>query len=301
MKNKEYHIPVLLNPSVEGLVTNPDGIYIDLTFGGGGHSRAIVDRLSAKGCLCAFDQDEDAIANAFTDRRLHLYKANFRYFGQFLKYEGIKKVDGIFADLGVSSWQFDSDKRGFSFRFDQKLDMRMNEHSTRTAAEILNNYSQQDLVSIFSEYGEVRNSKSLARKIVELRELELWQTTRQFNQCLERMRIGEIKKYFAQVYQALRIEVNDEMGALKQMLEESEKWLKVGGRLVMLTYHSIEDRYVKRFLKTGNFTGEQIKDDFGNIRRPFGKVGKQIILPDQQEIKENPRSRSAKLRVVEKK
>ncbi len=300
MKHKEYHVPVLLRPSVEGLVKDLNGIYIDLTFGGGGHSRAILEKLSAKGRLMAFDQDEDAIANAFTDRRLQLFKANFRYFGQFLKYKKVSQVDGIFADLGVSSWQFDSDKRGFSFRFDQKLDMRMNESSKITAAEILNTYQEKELVRIFSEYGEVRNSKSLARKIVDLREVDDWVSTRQFNHFLERMRIGEIKKYFAQVYQALRIEVNDEMGALCQMLVEAEKYLAVGGRLVVLTYHSIEDRYVKRFLKTGNFTGEQIKDDFGNIERPFVKMGKQVVLPEQNEIKLNPRSRSAKLRVVEK-
>ncbi len=298
--NKEYHVPVLLQASVEGLITDRDGVYIDLTFGGGGHAMTILNQLNDNGHLIAFDQDEDAIDNAFTDKRLTLIRSNFKYFWRFLRFMNIEKVDGILVDLGVSSWQFDSDERGFSFRFDQALDMRMNQMAVHTAADVLNKYSESDLVRMFSELGEVRNSKSLAKAVVGERLKRRWESTSQLNALLSKLRMGEEKRYFSQVYQALRMEVNDELGVIKEMLEYVPRFLRKGGRFVVLSYHSVEDRLVKRFLKNGSFDKEPIKDEFGNFQRSFKKVGKNVIEANGDEVKENPRSRSAKLRIVER-
>ncbi len=298
--NSEYHVPVLLRESIDGLIKSKDGIYVDLTYGGGGHSASILNSISTKGCLYSFDQDEEAIRNKIPDQRLRLFQSNFKYFGKFLDYERVNKVDGILADLGVSSHQFDSESRGFSFRFDHALDMRMNEQAEMSAADILNSFEESELVRVLSDYGEVRNTKTLARAIVASREVRSFDTTHQFNSFLRPLIIGEPKKYLSQVYQALRIEVNQEMKVLEQTLSEVSKYLVNGGRFVVLTYHSVEDRLVKRFLKSGNISGEVVKDDFGKIYRPFKKIGKAMMMPSAEEIKVNPRSRSAKLRIVEK-
>lgn len=296
----EYHVPVLLHESVEALQIHPDGIYVDVTFGAGGHSRSIVEKLSAKGHLYATDQDNDALSNSLNDDRFTLINANFRYLGRFLTWYGATQVDGILADLGVSSHQFDFPERGFSYRFDAPLDMRMNVESKLTAKEIVARYPEEKLVDIFSRYGEVRNARQLARELVRSRQSVQITTTFSFNQILSKVCIGQQWKYFSQVYQALRMEVNDEIGALREMLETGLKFLKKGGRFVVITYHSIEDREVKNFFKTGNFEGVQNKDMFGNIRRPFEQVGKNVVVPSDKEQAINPRSRSAKLRIVQK-
>lgn len=296
----EFHTAVLREDSIQALITNKSGIYVDLTFGGGGHSMTILNSINAEGYLFAFDQDDEALENQLDDKRFTLFKSNFKYFGNFLDYLKIDKVDGILADLGVSSWQFDSDERGFSFRFEQALDMRMNTSSELTAAKILNSYNQDALVEIFSAYGEVRNAKTLAREIIKMRNSESWKTTNQLNRLLERLYMGERKRYFSQVYQAIRIEVNEEMESLKEMLSASATWLKKDGRLVVISYHSVEDRLVKRFIQNGNFSSEKEVDDFGNVIRPLKKVGKGLMVPSREEILENPRARSAKLRVAEK-
>jgi len=296
----EYHVSVLLKESIENLNILPEGTYVDLTFGAGGHSGSILHNLSAKGHLYAFDQDADAVANALVDERFTLIEANFRYLRRFLRLEGVKEVDGILADLGVSSHQLDMPERGFSYRFDAPLDMRMNTQADFTAAVLLQTYSEEKLVDVLSSYGEVRNAKTLAKALVHAGKVAEIRTTFDLNRVLDQHVLGPRFKYFSQVYQALRMEVNDEIGALKDMLTEGYEVLKPGGRFVVITFHSIEDRVVKNFFKTGNFDGEMAKDDFGNISRPFVLINKKVIVAENKEQRENARSRSAKLRVAEK-
>jgi len=296
----EYHVSVLLDESIKSLSIRPDGKYVDVTFGAGGHSKSILNELSAKGHLYAFDQDEDAVENIIHDTRFTLIEANFRYLKRFLRLEGISEVDGILADLGVSSHQLDFPERGFSYRFDAPLDMRMNIKSDMSAADLLRTYSEESLVEILSNYGEVRNSKSLAKAIINARKFADIKTTFDFNRVLDQNVMGLRLKYFSQVYQALRMEVNDEIGALRDMLEDGLAVLKPGGRFSVITFHSIEDRVVKNFFKSGNFDGEVEKDEFGNIQKPFSLVNRKVIMADSKEQKVNARSRSAKLRVAEK-
>ncbi len=296
----EYHIPVLLEESLEGLKINPAGIYIDVTFGGGGHSRAIINKLTT-GRLIAFDQDEDAKANSIASPNFTFVHHNFRYMRYFLRYLNIAKVDGILADLGVSSHHFDESNRGFSFRFDSELDMRMNRNKTRKASDIVNEYSQENLASIFRNYGEVEKPWQIAEAIVKHRQVAKIRTTGDLLTA-----IGEIiperfrNKSLARVYQALRIEVNGEMEALKEFLEQAADVLNPRGRLVVITYHSLEDRLVKNFLKFGNFEGKPEKDFFGNIIAPLEPVNRKIVTPNEAEIERNPRSRSAKLRIAQR-
>ena len=295
----EYHNPVMGPECIKGLNIQPNGIYVDATFGGGGHSRLILKELK-DGQLYGFDQDEDAIPNIPDDERFIFNHHNFRYMKQFLKLHGVRKVDGILGDLGVSSHQLDEATRGFSFRYDADLDMRMNQQDERKASDILNTYNIGELQNVFSKYGEVRNSKTLAERIVAERSVRKIKTIADFLNVLGPLVRGNRGRYLAQVFQALRIELNDEMGALETFLETSLEILKPGGRLVIETYHSLEDRLVKNFLKTGNVKGEVIKDDFGKIDRPFKLINKKPILPSAEEIKRNPRSRSAKLRIASK-
>ena len=294
-----YHQPVLLDESVDGLVKNLSGTYLDLTFGGGGHSRAILARLTT-GKLLAFDQDQEAVANA-EGLDITLIQANFRYAKKYLKLYGIRQVDGILADLGVSSHQFDIPDRGFSTRFEAALDMRMDASTSRTAAQILNEYSESDLHKILGMYGEVRNAKSLAQAIVAERIAAPIQTVEELKQVLRRFAPrGREAKYFAQVFQALRIEVNDEMGALKDMLNQAGDLLVPGGRLVIISYHSLEDRLVKNLMTKGNLRGEVEQDFFGNKLGTFTPINRKPITPSPEELANNPRARSAKLRVAEK-
>ncbi len=297
----EYHNPVLLNESVESLINRPDGTYIDVTFGGGGHSRLILEKLGADGALFGFDQDSDVLENVPDDNRFTFVQGNFRFLKRFLRLHTVNKVDGLLADLGVSSHQFDAPERGFSFRYDAELDMRMSPGMTKTAATVLRSYSAEDLQRIFSDYGEVRNAKTLAKHIVTQREHRAVKTTLEFVALMEPFIRGNRNRYLAQVFQALRIEVNEEMEALKTLLEDTLEMLKPGGRMVVISYHSLEDRLVKNFFKTGNFKGEHEADFYGNIKRPFKLITKKALLPSAQEIKVNPRARSAKLRVAEKK
>jgi len=296
-----YHVPVLFKECMDGLIVNPDGVYVDVTFGGGGHSRGILDRLTEQGRLLAFDQDPDAAANLPKDSRIKLYQANFRYLERYMRLEGNLKVDGVLADLGVSSHQFDEIDRGFTHRANAKLDMRMSQSGEKTASDILMNYREEDLWHMFGDYGEVRNSKTLARHIVESRARSPIKTVDDLVSVLEGCMMGDRHRYLSQVFQALRIEVNEEMESLKEMLRASLNVLKPGGRLVVLSYHSLEDRLVKYFMKNGTFDGEQIKDDFGKIHRPFQVITKKPELADADEIRQNSRSRSAKLRIAEKK
>lgn len=294
-----YHDPVLLRESVDALITSPEGTYIDLTFGGGGHSREILNNLTSKGRLIAFDQDEDAERNLLHDERLIFLKSNFRHLYRYWKWLGIEKVDGVLGDLGVSSFQFDEAQRGFSFRFDADLDMRMNKSYKNTAADILMRYERNELQDMFSRYGEIRNAKTLASEIVRLRESgEEIVSSFRFNQILDRLRVGDRNKYFAQVYQALRIELNEEMIALEEVLEACVKIVKPGGRIVMISYHSLEDRLVKKFFRSGNAEGRIEKDMYGQSLSSLKQLGK-IVIPDNEEQKRNPRSRSAKMRVAE--
>lgn len=295
-----YHVSVLLRESIDFLDVRPDGIYADLTYGAGGHSRSILERLGAKGHLYAFDQDPDALGNSVDDRRVTLIEANFRYLRRFLRLEGIGAVDGILADLGVSSHQLDMPERGFSYRFDAPLDMRMNAESEVTAATVLNTYSESRLTDLLSRYGEVRNARTLAHGLVTAAAIAEIRTTSDLNRILDRHVMGPRQKYFSQVYQALRMEVNDEVGALCEMLTEGLKILKPGGRFVVITFHSIEDRIVKNFFKTGNTEGVVQKDDFGNISRPFRLINKNVVVANSEEQNRNVRSRSAKLRAAEK-
>ncbi len=296
----DYHRPVMLDECIEAMELMEGGAYVDVTFGAGGHSRLILENIGENGRLYGFDQDEEAHGNGLDDERFQLVKANFRFLKRFLRLYGLKEVDGVLADLGVSSHQFDTADRGFSYRFDAELDMRMNTKSDLTAAIILNKYREEELVELLSKYGEVRNSKTLAKAIVARREQSVFRKTKEFVGFLDTVRLGAPNKYYAQVFQALRIEVNDEMGALEDMLIDSLKVLKKGGNLVVLTYHSIEDRMVKNFMKTGNIQGEMVQDDFGRIDRPFKLITRKPLLPSNEEMKRNSRSRSAKLRIARK-
>jgi 16S rRNA (cytosine1402-N4)-methyltransferase len=297
----EYHNPVLLKETVDGLNINPDGVYVDVTFGGGGHSKEILSRLGANGKLFGFDQDEDAWENALPDERFTLIQENFRYIKRFLRFHGIKQVDGILADLGVSSHQFDVPERGFSTRFDADLDMRMSKKNELDAYKVINEYDEANLKRVFLDYGELKVAPALARTIIEARETKSIDTTDELKLILQRFLPDQFKnKVLAQIYQAIRIEVNQEMDVLKEFLEQSLEILKPEGRLSVISYHSLEDRLVKRFMKNGLFEGEPERDFFGNFSVPFKLVGK-LIVPTEAEIKINNRARSAKLRIAEKK
>ena len=303
MNNNElvYHIPVLLKESIDGMNLQPRGIYVDVTFGGGGHSKEILHRGDSSIRLFSFDQDEDAERNIVNDVRFTFVRSNFRYLYNFLRYHGIEEVDGILADLGVSSHHFDDSERGFSFRFDGNLDMRMNKRSGKTAADIVNTYDEERLADIFYLYGELKNSRKLASTIAKARNRKAIVTIGDFLEIVKPLFGREReKKELAKVFQALRIEVNQEMEALKDMLLSAMEVLKPGGRLVVITYHSLEDRMVKNIMKTGNIEGKTIQDFYGNSQTPFKLVNKVIIASDE-EVKRNPRSRSAKLRIAEKK
>jgi len=294
-----YHRPVLLQSCIEGLDIKAGGTYVDVTFGGGGHSALILENLT-DGKLIAFDQDPDAANNLPDDDRLLFINQNFRYMKNFLKLQGAIPVDGIMADLGISSWQIDQPERGFSTRFHGPLDMRMDKQSVLSAKEVLNEYEKNELVRVFRFYGELRNAHKIAEEIAFHRKTESLETTEQLKQILQKLALrGKENKFFAQVFQALRIEVNNELDVLKEFLKQSVDVLKPGGRLVVISYHSLEDRLVKNFIKAGNFEGQQEKDFFGNVLAPLKAIGK-LIVPDEKEQNENPRSRSAKLRIAEK-
>ena len=296
-----YHVPVLLKEVIDGLKIIPSGIYVDCTFGGGGHSMKILEKLNAQGKLIVFDQDEDAKKNVPADDRIVFVAHNFRHLQRFLRFHKIQKVNGILADLGVSSHQFNVAERGFSTRFDANLDMRMDQNGEKTAAGVLSNYSEEQLHKIFEQYGEVSNSKTLAKTIVELRKTQSLKTINDFKNAIYPLVKGNPEKYFAQVFQALRIEVNDELNVLKEMLFQSIDVLKEGGRIAVITFHSLEDRIVKNFFKNGNFEDEQWRDEFGNTaKRELKIITKKPIVPSAQELKLNPRSRSSKLRIAEK-
>ena len=296
----EYHNPVLLQASVDGLNIRPDGIYVDVTFGGGGHSAAILKRLGPNGKLFAFDQDEDALANTLPDDRFTLINENFRFIKRFLRFYGVKSVDGILADLGVSSHQFDVAERGFSTRFDAELDMRMSQKNDLNAYRVVNEYDDANLRRVFLDYGELKNAPVLARTIIEARADRPIKTTDELKEVLAKYLPERVRnKILAQIYQAIRIEVNQEMDVLKEFLEQSLEILNSGGRLSVISYHSLEDRLVKRFMKNGMFEGEPERDFFGNFSVPFKTIGK-LIVPDSDEIKSNNRARSAKLRIAEK-
>ncbi len=300
MKQMEYHNPVLLKDTVDGLVIKPSGVYVDVTFGGGGHSREILKRLGPKGKLFAFDQDLDALKNAIEDDRFVLINENFRFIKRFLRFHGIKKVDGILGDFGVSSHQFDVAERGFSTRFEADLDMRMNQNKDLSAYNVVNEYEESDLRTMFLQYGELRNAPKLARAIVGARKEEPIKTSVALKEVLRPFLVRHKEhKILAQIYQAIRIEVNQEIEALKEFLLQTESLLGVGGRLSLISYHSLEDRLVKRFIRSGMFEGEPEKDLYGNVSVPFKKVGG-LIIPTDKEIKENNRARSAKLRVATK-
>ncbi len=293
-----YHNPVLLHESIDGLAIKEDGVYVDVTFGGGGHSKEILNRLGKEGKLFAFDQDPDALENVIDDERFVLIPENFRYISRFLRFHGVRKVDGILADLGVSSHQFDEAERGFSIRFEGDLDMRMNQKSKKSAKDIINTYSEEKLAEILFLYGELRNSRKIARTIVHERKNKSIETSFQLKEVLK-MFLPKAKehKILAQIFQAIRIEVNEELDVLKEFLEQIPNLLKEEGRLSVISYHSLEDRLVKRFIRTGLFEGEPEKDMFGNSNEPLKKVGK-LIIPSKDEIKINNRARSAKLRIA---
>lgn len=295
-----YHTPVLLQPSVDALNIVPDGVYVDVTFGGGGHSKAILNQLE-RGMLYAFDQDADAKANADSyreDRSFTFIDSNFRYLKRYLKFHGVAQVDGILADLGVSSHQFDVGERGFSTRFEGNLDMRMDQGAALSAKEVINEYALNDLIHILSAYGEIKNARTLAAAIVRARGQKAIARNEELKEiALNVAPRGREMKYLAQLFQAIRIEVNDELGALREFLEQTVEVIKPGGRLVVISYHSLEDRPVKNFINTGNFKGQMEKDFFGNEIRPFQPVTRKPIVPDEEEIKANSRARSAKLRV----
>lgn len=296
-----YHIPVLLHPSVDGMNIQPGGIYVDVTFGGGGHSREILRRMDDTARLYSFDQDEDAEKNIVDDPRFTFVRSNFRYLRNFLRYYHHEQVDAILADLGVSSHHFDDSERGFSFRFEGKLDMRMNKRSGLTAADVVNTYSEERLADLFYLYGELKNSRKLAATLVKARASAPLTTIEEFLAVVKPLFGREReKKELAKVFQALRIEVNQEMEALKEMLAAAVRVLKPGGRLVVITYHSLEDRLVKNLMKTGNTEGRVVKDFFGRVETPFRLVTNKVIVPDEAEQQRNPRSRSAKLRIAER-
>ena len=294
-----YHVPVLLHESIEGMHIQPGGTYVDVTFGGGGHSKEILNTMDATGKLFSFDQDQDAERNIVNDKRFTFVRSNFRYLHNFLRYYGVDQVDAILADLGVSSHHFDDSERGFSFRFDGQLDMRMNKRAGMTATDIVNTYDEERLADIFYLYGELKNSRKLAAVLVKARVQKKIATIGDFLEIIKPLFGKEReKKELAKVFQALRIEVNQEMEALKEMLYAATEALKPGGRLVIITYHSLEDRMVKNIMKTGNVEGKAEKDFFGNIQTPFKLVNNKVIVPSEEEIARNPRSRSAKLRIA---
>lgn len=301
MTKNTYHVPVLLNESVDGLNIHPGGVYVDVTFGGGGHSREILSRLDSDSHLYSFDQDADAEDNIIADDKFTFVRSNFRYLKNWMRYYDVEGVDGILADLGVSSHHFDDEERGFSFRFDAPLDMRMNKRAGNTAADIVNNYDESRLADVFYLYGEMKNSRRIASEIVKARQNSPINTTGEFadvvSKCIKR---EKEKKELARLFQALRIEVNNEMSALKEMLLATTEVLKPGGRLSVITYHSIEDRMVKNVIKTGNIEGRQEKDFFGRSQSPFRQINNKVIVADEEEVISNPRSRSAKLRIAEK-
>lgn len=299
---KTYHIPVLMKDSVDGLNIGSAGIYVDVTFGGGGHSREILSRLDADGHLYSFDQDADAEKNIINDNRLTFVRSNFRYLKNWMRYYGVDHIDGLLADLGVSSHHFDDESRGFSFRFDAPLDMRMNKRDGTTAADVVNTYDEERLADIFYLYGELKNSRKIAAALVKARAAHKIETTQDFIGAVESLfRREREKKDMAKLFQALRIEVNNEMTALKEMLKSATELLRPGGRLSVITYHSLEDRIVKNVMKTGNAEGKMKQDFFGRIETPFTLINNKVITPDDEELANNPRSRSAKLRIAEKK
>ena len=296
----EYHNPVLLHQSIDGLDIKPDGVYVDVTFGGGGHSKEILKRLGSEGKLFAFDQDVDAQENSLGDKRFVLIPENFRYIKRFLRFYGIKKVDGVLADLGVSSHQFDEAERGFSTRFDAELDMRMNQNDKISAYKVVNFYSEENLSRILFSYGELRNARALAKKIVSSREENKIKTSFELKEILkEFLPNAKEHKILAQIFQAIRIEVNQELEVLKEFLLQIPELLNEDGRLSVISYHSLEDRLVKRFVQNGLFEGEPEKDFYGNFEVPLKKVGK-MTIPAKEEIKKNNRARSAKLRIATK-
>ena len=301
IKAEGYHVPVLLRESVGGLDIKPDGVYVDVTFGGGGHSREILSRLGAKGRLFSFDQDEDAEQNIVNDERFTFVRSNFRYLKNWMRYYGIGEIDGLLADLGVSSHHFDDETRGFSFRFDAPLDMRMNKRAGMTAADVLNNDSEEQLSDIFYIYGELKNARRIAAAIIQARTARRIETTNDLmeatEKCFQRERE---KKETAKLFQALRIEVNHEMDALKEMLNGARDLIRTGGRLSVITYHSLEDRLVKNMMKAGDVEGKVVQDFFGRIESPFRQIGGKVIVPSEEEQQSNPRSRSAKLRIAER-
>ena len=297
-----YHTPVLLNETIQGLNIKPDGIYVDCTFGGGGHSRVVLQHLNYNGRLYVFDQDADAKKNVPADERVIFIPQNFRYLQRFLRLQKVIKVDGILADLGVSSHQFDEAERGFSIRFNAALDMRMNQRETITAANVIKNFTEQQLHKMFEQYGEVTNAKTLAKTIVEQRALAPICTIDEFKQALHAVVKGNPQKYFAQVFQALRIQVNDELGALKELLTQTTALLKPGGRIAIITFHSLEDRIVKTFFRYGSFSETEADEVYGTKpENPFLIITKKPVTAADAELKQNPRSRSAKLRLAEKK
>ena len=296
-----YHIPAMLNESIDGLNINPSGVYIDVTFGGGGHSREILNHLGVNGRLLGFDQDEEAITNVVDDDRFTFVRSNFRYLRNFLRYHGIEHVDGIIADLGVSSHHFDDSQRGFSFRFSGNLDMRMNRGAKINAADVLNEYHKDQLADVFYKWGELRNARKIAASVVAFRSKKRIEKTDDLLEIISPFtRKDKERKTMAQAFQALRIEVNGEMDALTDMLEQSLEALRPGGRISVISYHSLEDRLVKNFFKTGNFKGDLQKDFFGNPLTPFETINRKVIIPTEEEQQQNPRSRSAKLRIAEK-
>jgi 16S rRNA (cytosine1402-N4)-methyltransferase len=296
-----YHVPVLLQESVDGLDIKPNGIYVDVTFGGGGHSREILSRIGENGHLYSFDQDEDAEKNILNDNRFTFVRSNFRYLRNWMRYYGVEHIDGLLADLGVSSHHFDDETRGFSFRFDAPLDMRMNKRSGMTAAEILNNYDEEQLADIFYIYGEIKNARKVASAIIKARGTKAIETTGDLIQITESLFPREReKKETAKLFQALRIEVNHEMEALKEMLYGAQDVLREGGRLSVITYHSLEDRIVKNIMRAGNAEGKVNQDFFGRTVAPFRQISNKVIIPNEEEQQRNPRSRSAKLRIAER-
>ncbi len=300
MINKNYHTPVLLKESVDGLNIIEDGVYVDVTFGGGGHSKEILSRLGQKGRLIAFDQDKDSKMNLINDNRLLLINENFMYLKKFLKLNNILKVDGILADFGISSHQIDKPDRGFSYRFNSDLDMRMDNNNPLSASHILNKYSSEDLNKIFKEYGELNNSSKITRAIISSRKKKNIKTTFELNDIITPfISKRNSNKILSRIYQAIRIEVNNELGVIKSLLEQSLELLKIGGRICLISYHSLEDRIVKRFVKKGKFEGEIEKDIYGNFSLPYKSIGK-LIVPSQTEINRNIRARSAKLRIAER-
>ncbi len=301
MSETVYHIPALLNECIDGLNIKPNGVYVDVTFGGGGHSRAIMENLDKNGHLYGFDQDQDAIANAIDDKRFTFVYSNFAYISNFLRYHKVKQVDGILADLGVSFHHFDESDRGFSFRFDGTLDMRMNRKSENDARKVIATYDEERLADILYLYGELKSSRKIASAIVKARAKNPINTTGDLLEVIKPfIKPAQEKKELAQVFQALRIEVNNEIDVLKSLLQQSIKVLKPGGRLVILTYHSLEDRLVKNFLKSGNIEGKVEKDFFGKVNSPFRLINNKVIVASDEEVERNPRARSAKLRIAEK-